>query len=777
MRNILVTILLLILSTQVFSQAYTVNEYRVASNSVPFGINIPVGSKIVNVATNEYWLVETVNGLLSSATITTSIADLSIINGDTDLSNYVTIDGAETITGAKTFTANPTISNALATLTINETGSAASILNFKIASTSVGLVTGTNTGVGLTSTATQKAYIQGSGSVNRFSVDVDGIYGDFDTKVGETKMLYFNETTDEIVFGDAPGDTFVPTGSISLRYRYDQTSQSPIGIAAGYFRANNSDLGEANEFFFAEDDLDSKDRSAFFNSMVTGNIFSLIDLNGEDYYTFQLSYDEIDQTSYFTVPASDYRNSGSFADEEIVYFDFRTVSGSGTSITLTTTGTNGASTLTGSVLNVPIYAGGGGGDVSQDGTVTANQIPVWSGTGTIEGDANLTWDGNNLEATTIKTGNLHATYILHNAATPTTLMNLTADRVSMNAKRFRFGNISSAPSTPFTGDTYYNTTDGKLYSYIGSSWVDLGQSGGGTGTDLSIGTKTSTTLYINSSSGSNVLVPEATGTYAGLLSASKWGQITTNTAKISNVTHTGEVTGSAALTITNNVVDEANMKISNTPTNDFVLTADNGVTGGWKWAAGGSGSSNWTVSGSDIYRDSEVWIGGTTDLGAYELQVTGNSFASGDVEVGDDLVLYGSIYDLSGDVGDAGQVLSSTVTGTNWIDALGERLLASTTLEEDWVDGNVITKTWANSLSTLKIVNIPEGQTGQLRLTQGTTAYAHTLLFYLADSGGTALTAKIFGGNPTLDNTNNKITKVIFQRFGTTIDISYVYEN
>ncbi|MBL7989037.1 MAG: hypothetical protein JNJ94_13320 [Chlorobi bacterium] len=39
-------------------------------------------------------------------------------------------------------------------------------------------------------------------------------------------------------------------------------------------------------------------------------------------------------------------------------------------------------------------------------------------------------------------------------------------------------NLSSAPSSPVSGQVYYNTTDNKLYVYNGSSWVDLSNSGG-----------------------------------------------------------------------------------------------------------------------------------------------------------------------------------------------------------------------------------------------------------------------------------------------------------
>ena len=65
--------------------------------------------------------------------------------------------------------------------------------------------------------------------------------------------------------------------------------------------------------------------------------------------------------------------------------------------------------------------------------------------------------------------------------------------------------------------------------------------------------------------------------------------ITANTSKTTNATHSGEVTGSGALTIADNVVDEANLKVSNSPTNGYNLVARSGNTGGMTWeeASGG----------------------------------------------------------------------------------------------------------------------------------------------------------------------------------------------
>ena len=60
--------------------------------------------------------------------------------------------------------------------------------------------------------------------------------------------------------------------------------------------------------------------------------------------------------------------------------------------------------------------------------------------------------------------------------------------------------------------------------------------------------------------------------------------IAANTAKTTNATHTGEVTGGTALTIADNVVDEANLKVSNSPSNGYFLSAQSGNTGGLTWA-------------------------------------------------------------------------------------------------------------------------------------------------------------------------------------------------
>ena len=93
-----------------------------------------------------------------------------------------------------------------------------------------------------------------------------------------------------------------------------------------------------------------------------------------------------------------------------------------------------------------------------------------------------------------------------------------------------------------------------------------------------------------------------TGTVDGVdvaaLNTTVSGLNTTVSGITSNATHTGEVTGSTGLTIADNVVDEANLKVSNTPTDGYVLTAQSGNIGGLTWAEA-SGGGGLTGGGTD----------------------------------------------------------------------------------------------------------------------------------------------------------------------------------
>jgi hypothetical protein len=78
-------------------------------------------------------------------------------------------------------------------------------------------------------------------------------------------------------------------------------------------------------------------------------------------------------------------------------------------------------------------------------------------------------------------------------------------------------------------------------------------------------------------------------TVTGALTGALTGNADTVTT---NANLTGEVTSSGnATTIADNMVDEANLKVSNAPTNAYVLTARSGNTGGMTWEAASAGGA------------------------------------------------------------------------------------------------------------------------------------------------------------------------------------------
>jgi len=87
--------------------------------------------------------------------------------------------------------------------------------------------------------------------------------------------------------------------------------------------------------------------------------------------------------------------------------------------------------------------------------------------------------------------------------------------------------------------------------------------------------------------------------------------------------HTGEVTSTAdgATVITDNVVDEANLKVSNTPTNGYFLSAQSGNTGGLTWAE--------AASGADLYAENPSSPTAPSATGANAVAIGSGSNAGG----------------------------------------------------------------------------------------------------------------------------------------------------
>jgi hypothetical protein len=150
------------------------------------------------------------------------------------------------------------------------------------------------------------------------------------------------------------------------------------------------------------------------------------------------------------------------------------------------------------------------------------------------------------------------------------------------------GSKSSAPSVDndgdalTTGDLYYDSTAGSMKYWSGSAWVSAYISAAGMAA-LSGATFTGNVTVPN-------LVLAGSGTVDGRDVSADGTKLDGIAASANNYTHpnhSGEVTSTAdgATIVADNIIDEANLKVSNSPTNGYVLTAQSGNTGGLTWAA------------------------------------------------------------------------------------------------------------------------------------------------------------------------------------------------
>ena len=199
-----------------------------------------------------------------------------------------------------------------------------------------------------------------------------------------------------------------------------------------------------------------------------------------------------------------------------------------------------------------------------------------------------------------------------------------------------------------------STTIPTILIRKGTYWYGYGGGGASTPTDITVADESSDTtcfpLFVTAAtgdlapkSGSNLAFNSDTGaltatSFAGALTGNVTGDASGSSGTCSGlaatatalatgrtISATGEVTmttgsftgagnATGAATITDNIVDEANLKVSNSPTNGYMLTAQSGNTGGLTWAASGGG--NHTEQGFDVYT-THTGTGTTADGIAY----------------------------------------------------------------------------------------------------------------------------------------------------------------
>ena len=174
------------------------------------------------------------------------------------------------------------------------------------------------------------------------------------------------------------------------------------------------------------------------------------------------------------------------------------------------------------------------------------------------------------------------------------------------------GSTIKLGAAPATGSTYHAVVLG--------STVNIGTPSNNTVTSAIlqngsvIATKIATDAVITAKIANDAVVTDKIAddaVTADKLANSINTEIAANTAKTTNATHTGEVTGATALTIADNVVDEANLKVSNSPTDGYFLSAQSGNTGGLTWA----------VVNTDLSNDTSPQLGGNLDTNSFEINL------------------------------------------------------------------------------------------------------------------------------------------------------------
>lgn len=78
MKKLLITLGLLLVVLVGYTQVTNVAEYRVADATTAFGVNLPVGSKVYDIANDKYYVATA--GVASTETLTTASASFSLLN-------------------------------------------------------------------------------------------------------------------------------------------------------------------------------------------------------------------------------------------------------------------------------------------------------------------------------------------------------------------------------------------------------------------------------------------------------------------------------------------------------------------------------------------------------------------------------------------------------------------------------------------------------------------------------------------------------------------------
>jgi hypothetical protein len=96
MKKLLIILSFILLALIGYSQVTDVGEVRIANATTAFGRNLPVGTKVYNIATGDYWVATA--GVVNTATLTTASESFTLLNDagtDDQTASEVDITDAE----------------------------------------------------------------------------------------------------------------------------------------------------------------------------------------------------------------------------------------------------------------------------------------------------------------------------------------------------------------------------------------------------------------------------------------------------------------------------------------------------------------------------------------------------------------------------------------------------------------------------------------------------------------------------------------------------------